>query len=178
MKKFVTIWGVSSMILFISLIVIILNSRYLYDYSSNSITLLEYDNFLSASVILSLTFVGIGYLFLVIALFGNKNRIKEFAIRFFFILPIAPITQGLLFFLFDVFRTEDKYYYFSIGSNFIVNNHELFDNSMTFDEIANIGEHLRFGIASYLLLLLFVLLLINQILFTIVYSNKKKNSAF
>jgi|GEM_PF-3335073 len=170
MRNRLLLWFVVSITIFVGLLFFVFNQRYLYNVSGEYITLIEYDTRLAANIILSVFFVLLVYVLLLVIKERNEEILKKSIIRFLPTLPLYPIFFGLFWFLLDVFAVGDRVHYFELGTKFITANVDGYPNSMTLAQIENIGEHLKFGIGSYLLLLLFVLLLINQIVLVVKYT--------
>ncbi|MBU0997615.1 MAG: hypothetical protein KKE16_06210 [Firmicutes bacterium] len=170
MRNRLLLWFVVSITIFVGLLFFIFNLGYLYNLSGDYITLIEYDTRLAANTILSVFFVLVVYVLLLIIKARNEEILKKSIIRFLPTLPLYPIFIGLFWFLLDVFATGDRAHYFELGTKFITANVDGYPNSMTIAQIENIGEHLKFGIGSYLLLLLFILLLINQLVLVMKYT--------
>lgn len=160
-KKFASL-GVFSLIVFAVGYILMLNARYLYNDNNDYITILQYDDNILVSFIVSGIFIVLLLISIILLKRLKPDWLKTKFIFFMTLLPAYPAFSGLLRLLYEVLIKGD-YYYHRLGSRFSIHHLELYPNAMTMREFEVIGEGLKYGAGLYLALFLLVLIIGNTL---------------
>ncbi|KFZ26163.1 MAG: hypothetical protein KQ78_01659 [Candidatus Izimaplasma bacterium HR2] len=147
------------------------NIKYFINDTGQYMTLLDYDTRISAMLSLSAIFFFLVYTILIIVKQLSPSLLNKRIFVHITMLPIYPIVSGALWIALDLVISNDNVDYFNRGIHFANANIGYFSNSLTMNELISIGRSLHYGIGIYITSVIFILLLIHQIIFTIKYNN-------